>query len=521
MPAKPQHESLPPGLTLRRSFRVKFPQRKGSANRERIVQIAWSHDGRRIALVCSDRTLRVRDVESGQEQLVHAAETEEDAPKQIVWAPDGELLAACCGDGSVRFWKTATGEFHQNVKSTLHVSNLAWTPDARTLAVSGGSGEVQLWEAGSWKAVSRLDLDRGSAWRLAWAATGKMLAISLGEEIWLWNTKSDHVDRRFRGYVGTARSIAWQPGRPVLASASWKLFHAADTLILWDTKSGERQQTLAWQGGNESATGVAFSADGSFLAFKTSAAVRLWRCDTWEQIALFAEPADLAGISANLSFHPTAPILATLGGDDRIVRLWDLDPRALTGGDEPAAAPAAAAESVSPVRRPSPVDDPSHWILRLPKLSLDIKEPLLPPLPPPPAFHKHTVFLCHNSLDKPAVKEIGQRLRARGIVPWLDEWELRPGFSWQELLEAQIESISSAAVFIGREGLGPWQQREMRSFLNEFVERGCPVIPVLLADAPQEPKLPIFLKGHTWVDFRKTDPEPLDRLIWGITGQRA
>jgi hypothetical protein len=25
----------------------------------------------------------------------------------------------------------------------------------------------------------------------------------------------------------------------------------------------------------------------------------------------------------------------------------------------------------------------------------------------------------------------------------------------------------------------------------------------------------------TWVDFRKEDPDPLEQLVWGITGQRG
>jgi hypothetical protein len=51
-------------------------------------------------------------------------------------------------------------------------------------------------------------------------------------------------------------------------------------------------------------------------------------------------------------------------------------------------------------------------------------------------------------------------------------------------------------------------------------QTSSPVIPVLLPDAPDKPELPIFLKAMTWVDFRVQDPEPLSRLIWGITGQR-
>jgi len=130
------------------------------------------------------------------------------------------------------------------------------------------------------------------------------------------------------------------------------------------------------------------------------------------------------------------------------------------------------------------------------------------------------VFLCHNSVDKPAVKQIGKQLKERGILPWLDEWNLIPGRAWQHALEEQIERIKSAAVFVGKEGIGPWYQAELEALLREFVNRGCPVIPVLLPDAPQKQELPIFLEGMAWVDFRKEEPNPIEQLIWCITGER-
>jgi len=130
------------------------------------------------------------------------------------------------------------------------------------------------------------------------------------------------------------------------------------------------------------------------------------------------------------------------------------------------------------------------------------------------------VFLSYNSKDRPEVKEIANQLKARGIKPWLDEWELRPGLSWQDALEKQIENIHAAAVFVGQEGIGPWQRMEMKAYLRKFVDRESPVVPVLLKDAPQKPSLPTFLQDATYVDFRKTgqDMSPIDRLIWGITG---
>jgi hypothetical protein len=43
---------------------------------------------------------------------------------------------------------------------------------------------------------------------------------------------------------------------------------------------------------------------------------------------------------------------------------------------------------------------------------------------------------------------------------------------------------------------------------------------VILPDCEKPPELPLFLKGMTWVDFRKKDPNPLQQLIWGITNKR-
>jgi hypothetical protein len=117
----------------------------------------------------------------------------------------------------------------------------------------------------------------------------------------------------------------------------------------------------------------------------------------------------------------------------------------------------------------------------------------------------YDVFMCHNSEDKPAVREIAQKLMREGIKPWLDEREIRPGTFWQTALEQQIGFIKSAAVFVGDSGIGPWQLPEIQAFLNQFVKRACPVIPVVLGSAKSTPKLPLLLENLHWVDFR---------LIW-------
>jgi hypothetical protein len=132
------------------------------------------------------------------------------------------------------------------------------------------------------------------------------------------------------------------------------------------------------------------------------------------------------------------------------------------------------------------------------------------------------VFICYNPENQKSILKIATLLKERNILPWLDIWELRPGKPWQPELEKQIEKITAAAVFIGNDGIAPWQQKQIDAFLRVFVNRDCPVIPVLLKDASNPPPLPLFLQGYTWVDFRSQDAQAsaLDKLIWGITGQR-
>ena len=133
----------------------------------------------------------------------------------------------------------------------------------------------------------------------------------------------------------------------------------------------------------------------------------------------------------------------------------------------------------------------------------------------------YDVFLCYNSQDRERVKAVGEQLKERGILPWLDVWEIRPGTRWQQELQKQIKSIKSAAVFIGPKGRGPWQDVEVESLLTQMVKRKCPVIPVILEGRLGQPQLPPFLGLLHVVDMRERDPDPFKQLVWGITGEKS
>src|SRR5262245_57329886 len=138
--------------------------------------------------------------------------------------------------------------------------------------------------------------------------------------------------------------------------------------------------------------------------------------------------------------------------------------------------------------------------------------------------HIYDVFLSHNSGDKAHVEVLATLLEDRaGLKPFLDKWRLIPGEPWIEALEEALNRSRTCAVFLGPNGLGPWENEEMRVALDERVRnKSFRVIPVLLpgAEPKDEKTLPRFLSRLTWIDFRAgiDDSDAFRRLVAGIRG---
>ncbi|MEM6448185.1 MAG: toll/interleukin-1 receptor domain-containing protein, partial [Cyanobacteria bacterium P01_D01_bin.123] len=103
------------------------------------------------------------------------------------------------------------------------------------------------------------------------------------------------------------------------------------------------------------------------------------------------------------------------------------------------------------------------------------------------------VFLAHSSKDKPAIREIYRKLKARGLAPWLDEEEIPPGTRFQAEIQQAIGQIKTAAIFIGQHELGNWQALELETFISRCVNLNIPVIPVLLPGVANVPQNLLFL----------------------------
>ena len=117
---------------------------------------------------------------------------------------------------------------------------------------------------------------------------------------------------------------------------------------------------------------------------------------------------------------------------------------------------------------------------------------------------------------------LAQQLRSKGIYPWIDIEQIPPGRWFQDVLQSAVRRVKAAAIVIGGSGIGNWQMMELRSLVSRCVEKGIPLIPVLLPEARAIPDDLVFLRELNGVKFENevTEPDAIAKLVWGITGEK-
>src|SRR5512135_2038834 len=140
---------------------------------------------------------------------------------------------------------------------------------------------------------------------------------------------------------------------------------------------------------------------------------------------------------------------------------------------------------------------------------------------------RYNAFLSYNSKDRPAVHEVAERLKGKALVLYLEEWELAPGREFQPALAEGLRDSKTCVVFLGPNGLGPWQKQEVQAAIDMRArDAAFHVIPVLLPGTERPRRGDVahleFLINASWVEFLTTldDERAFRSLVWGITGTK-
>ncbi len=231
----------------------------------------------------------------------------------VIASPDGKALASVSQDRTVKIWDVATGRERATLQE--RAADIAFSPDSRLLASAGDMDRtVKLWDVhtGRKRAVFRGHQDEVLA--VAFSPDGKTLVSGSGDKtVKLWDLTAGQERATLRGHTSWVTAIAFSPDGKTLASGSLD-----ETVRLWDVSTGEGRVLLREHGWTDC---LAFSPDGKTLA----AGHHLRAGQLWD-VAARKCLATLDGHDENidcLAFSPDGKTLASLGNDERIL-LWDV-----------------------------------------------------------------------------------------------------------------------------------------------------------------------------------------------------
>lgn len=266
---------------------------------DNVMSIDWSPDGRYLASGSQDKTIRIWNLQSGEDFGITEAELGgyADWVSYVRWSPDGTKLASVAIDNSLEaiessyyfttwIWTINKAnlqeiEVDKVLPSAVGSIGLTWSPDSQYLATGGRfleGNDVRVWNVATGENLYGFNTpDFAYVTDLSWSHTGQFLVI--GSEWWGGFRIVDTTQRTYTTrllYENVASVLGWSPDDRYIAAGS-----TDGNITIWDAPTLTVLVDMP-TAHNGIVSGIRWSADGTKLATVSSAdnTLKIWNTAT-------------------------------------------------------------------------------------------------------------------------------------------------------------------------------------------------------------------------------------------------
>jgi WD40 repeat protein len=264
--------SIQPGVppSPHKYFEMQLVRHFEGHNAISVGSVAFSPDGHLLGSAGQDGTLRLWDVETGNE--IRRFEGGDD-PCGVAFSSDGRWIACGNYNGSVKLWNVKTGNQIGEFKGhTKIVKSVAFSPDGLSIASGSDDRTIRLWDVQTGKETKRLEGHLDAVSCVTFSRDGSYIVSNgIGGTVLFWYVRTGDLTRQF-GRVTDAmvRSVAFSPdGRLLVAGGTDPQGHRSQSFPrkatpgiawLWDVETGK--EIRRFEPNVDDVQSVAFSPDG-------------------------------------------------------------------------------------------------------------------------------------------------------------------------------------------------------------------------------------------------------------------
>ncbi|WP_353063802.1 NB-ARC domain-containing protein [Tunturibacter psychrotolerans] len=290
-----------------------------------VNEVALSRDGRRAVSASHDRTLKVWGVESGQEQRTLTGHS--DAVLAVALSGDGRRAVSASHDRTLKVWDVESGqELRTLTGHSDAVLAVALSGDGRRAVSASHDRTLKVWDVESGQELRTLIGHFGEVRNVALSGDGRH-AVSASDDktLKVWDVESGQQLRTLAGHSGEVNDVALSgDGRRAVSASNDK------TLKVWDIESGHERRTLTGHSGE--VRNVALSGDGRrAISASGDYTLKVWDVESaQERHTLTGHSGEVNGVA--LSGDGRRVVSAS---HDRTLKVWDVENgkelRTLTG----------------------------------------------------------------------------------------------------------------------------------------------------------------------------------------------